>query len=252
VYSLVTLPAGTYPEAIFPRIVIIARVGTFEPRDMVVAVTRPLEEDLSGVIDLRRIQSRTVRGATELSLDFRSGADMQFALQQVQGRLAVLQPELPPGVHIFAERLTPSVFPMMQFELTGGDPILLRDLAQYTIRPRLARLPDVGEVEVQGGLVREVSVVLDPARLVSHRIGAKEVADRILDANVVEATGRVDREYRQLSVIVSGLAATADAVGALVVRRDRDYPVRVSDLGSVRTGPKISSCSQRGMDNRRL
>ena len=162
-----TLPAGTYPEAIFPRIVIIARVGTFEPRDMVVAVTRPLEEDLSGVIDLRRIQSRTVRGATELSLDFRSGADMQFALQQVQGRLAVLQPELPPGVHILAERLTPSVFPMMQFELTGGDPMLLRDLAQYTIRPRLARLPDVGEVTVQGGLVREVSVVLDPARLVA-------------------------------------------------------------------------------------
>jgi CzcA family heavy metal efflux pump len=236
VYSLVTLPAGTYPEAIFPRIVIIARVGTFEPRDMVVAVTRPLEEDLSGVIDLRRIQSRTVRGATELSLDFRAGADMQFALQQVQGRLAVLQPELPPGVHIFAERLTPSVFPMMQFELTGGDPILLRDLAQYTIRPRLARLPDVGEVEVQGGLVREVSVVLDPARLVSHHIGAKEVAERILEANVVEAAGRVDREYRQLSVIVSGLAATADAVGTLVVRRDGEYTVRVSDLGTVRYG----------------
>jgi CzcA family heavy metal efflux pump len=236
VYSLATLPAGTYPEAIFPRIVIIARIGTFEPRDMVVAVTRPLEEELSGVIDLRRIQSRTVRGATELSLDFRPGADMQFALQQVQGRIASLQPELPDGVHIFAERLTPSVFPMMQFELTGGDPILLRDLAQYTIRPRLARLPDVGEVEVQGGLVREVSVVLDPARLVSHHIGAKEVADRILDANVVEAAGRVDREYRQLSVIVSGLAATADAVGALVVRRDGQYSVRVSDLGTVRYG----------------
>ncbi|HEU5153230.1 MAG TPA: efflux RND transporter permease subunit, partial [Gemmatimonadales bacterium] len=172
----------------------------------------------------------------ELSLDFRPGADMQFALQQVQGRIASLQPELPGGVHIFAERLTPSVFPMMQFELTGGDPILLRDLAQYTIRPRLARLPDVGEVEVQGGLVREVSVVLDPARLVSHHIGAKEVADRILDANVVEAAGRVDREYRQLSVIVSGLAATADAVGALVLRRDGEYSVRVSDLGTVRYG----------------
>jgi len=236
VYSLATLPAGTYPEAIFPRIAIIARGGTFEPRDMVVAVTRPLEEELSGVIDLRRIRSRTVRGATELSLDFRPGADMQFALQQVQGRIATLQTELPAGVQVLAERLTPSIFPMMQFELTGADPILLRDLAQYTIRPRLARLPDVGNVEVQGGLVREVSVVLDPARLVSHHIGVKEVADRILGANVVEAAGRVDRDYRQLSVIVSGLAATADAVGALVVRRDRDYPVRVSDLGTVRYG----------------
>ena len=175
---------------------IIARVGTFEPRDMVVAVTRPLEEDLSGVIDLRRIQSRTVRGATELSLDFRPGADMQFALQQVQGRLAVLQPELPPGVHIFAERLTPSVFPMMQFELTGGDPILLRDLGAVHHSASTRAASGCGRGRGAGGLVREVSVVLDPARLVSHHIGAKEVADRILDANVVEATGRVDREYR--------------------------------------------------------
>jgi multidrug efflux pump subunit AcrB len=57
-YALRTLPAGIYPEAVFPRIVILARGGTFEPRDMVVAVTRPVEEALSGVVDLRRIRSR--------------------------------------------------------------------------------------------------------------------------------------------------------------------------------------------------
>ena len=117
---------------------------------MVVAVTRPLEEDLSGVIDLRRIRSRTVRGATELSLDFRPGADMQFALQQVQGRIATLQAELPAGVQIFAERLTPSIFPMMQFELTGADPMLLRDLAQYTIRPAIGPAPRRGQCRGPG------------------------------------------------------------------------------------------------------
>jgi CzcA family heavy metal efflux pump len=236
VYAAGTLPAGIYPEATFPRIAVVARGGTFEPREMVVAVTRPLEEAVSGVIGLRRIRSRTVRGGAELSLDFSSRADMQFALQQVQGRISALRPELPPELDILAERLTPSVFPMMQYQLTGADPMVLRDLAQFTVRPRLLGLPDVGEVEIQGGLVREVSVVLDPARLVSRRIGATEVADRIRGSNVVTAAGRVDREYRQYSLIVSGLTATPDAVGALVVRRDGDYAVRVSDLGSVRYG----------------
>ncbi len=235
-YTMVTLPAGIYPEATFPRIAVVAHGGTFEPRDMVVAVTRPLEEAVSGVIDLRRIRSRTVRGGAELSLDFRPGADMPFALQQVQGRIAALQPSLPSGVEIFAERLTPSIFPMMQYELTGADPVLLRDLAQFTIRPRFARLPDVGTVEVQGGLVREVSVVLDPAKLVAHRLSVSEVADAIRTSNVVVAAGRVDREYRQFSVIVSGLASTPDAVGDLIVRRAADYPVRVKDLGTVRYG----------------
>ena len=235
-YAATKLPAGIYPEAEFARIVVLANGGTFEPRDMVVAVTRPLEEALIGVIDLRRVRSRTVRGAAELNLDFRDGADMPFALQQVQARLASLQPELPAGLQFTAERLTPSVFPMLQFELVGGDPVLLRDLAQYTIRPRLARLADVGNVDVQGGLVREVSVQLDPARLSANHIGAAEVAELLRNANTIVAAGRVDRDYRQLGVLVSSLAATPDAVGNLVLRAQGSTPLRVRELGTVRYG----------------
>ncbi len=236
VYALATLPAGIYPEATFPRIAVVAEGGTFEPRDMVVAVTRPLEEAVSGVIDLRQIRTRTVRGATELSLNFRPGADMPFALQQVQGRIAALQPSLPAGLTILAERLTPSVFPMLQYELTGGDPVLLRDLAQFTIRPRLARLADVGAVEVQGGLVREVSVELDPARLAARRISVSQVADQIAATNIVTAAGRLDRRYLQYSIMVSALTATPDAVAATIVRRQGDALLRVGDLGRVRYG----------------
>jgi multidrug efflux pump subunit AcrB len=235
-FAVTRLPAGIYPEAEFDRIMVVADGGTFEPRDMVVAVTRPLEEGLIGVIDLRRLRSRTVRGGTELSLDFRPGADMAFALQQVQGRVAALGPELPGGLTIEVERLTPSVFPILQFELHGADPVLLRDLAQYTIRPRLARLADVGTVNVQGGLVREVAVQADPQRLIARRLPITEVADRIRAGNSILPAGRLDREYRQFSVIVSGLAATPDAVGALVVQNEGATPVRVRDVASVAYG----------------
>jgi CzcA family heavy metal efflux pump len=236
VRALLVLPAGAYPEAIFPRIVVLARGASFEPRDMVVAVTRPLEEAVSGVIDLRRIRSHTVRGGTELNLDFRPGADMQYALQQVQGRVSGIQGELPAGLDIAVERLTPSVFPMLQYELTGGDPVVLRDLAQFIIRPRLARLPDVGEVDVSGGLVREVSVVLDPERIIAQKVGVQEVAGAIAAANQFVAAGRVDKEYRQFGVIVSGLTLTPEQVGQIVVRSVGDRPLRVADLGKVGYG----------------
>jgi CzcA family heavy metal efflux pump len=236
VRALLVLPAGAYPEAIFPRIVVLARGASFEPRDMVVAVTRPLEEAVSGVIDLRRIRSHTVRGGTELNLDFRAGADMQYALQQVQGRVSGVQGELPAGLEIAVERLTPSVFPMLQYELTGGDPVVLRDFAQFIIRPRLARLPDVGAVDVSGGLVREVSVVLDPERIIAQKVGVQEVADAIAAANQFVAAGRVDKEYRQFGVIVSGLAFTPEQVGQLVVKSVGDRPLRVADLGRVGYG----------------
>ena len=70
-WALFTLPAGIYPEVTYPRIVVLARGGTFEADEMTVAVTRPLEEGVSGVLGLQRIRARTVRGSAELSLDFR-------------------------------------------------------------------------------------------------------------------------------------------------------------------------------------
>ncbi len=235
-FAVTRLPAGIYPEAEFDRIMVVAEGGTFEPHEMVVAVTRPLEEGLIGVVDLRRLRSRTVRGAAELSLDFRPGTDMAYALQQVQGRVASLRSTLPAGLEVIIERLTPAVFPILQFELRGGDPVQLRDLAQYTIRPRLARLGDVGAVDVLGGLVREVSVQADPQRLTARRLSLTDLAGKIEAGNSVLPAGRLDREYRQFSVMVSGLAATPDAVAALVVRSDGATPVRVGDVASVAYG----------------
>jgi CzcA family heavy metal efflux pump len=234
--AMFALPAGAYPEAEFTRIVVLVQGGGLEPRDMVVAVTRPLEEAMTSVVDLTRIRSRSVRGATELSLDFRPGADMRFALQQVQGRVESTRPDLPEGLEIAVERLTPSVFPMMQYELTGGDPILLRDLAQYTIRPRLVRLPDVGLVEVQGGYVREVAVTLRAGALAARGVSVPQVADAIRGTNVIVPAGRIDQEYRQVTVMVSGLTATPDAVANVVVSTVGGVPVRVRDLGEARYG----------------
>jgi len=234
--SLGTLPSAIYPEVAYPRIVIVARSPTFEATEMTVAVTRPIEEAMSGLIGLRRIRSRTVRGSAEISLDFAAGADMPFALQQVQSRVAPLQASLPGGVELTAERLTPALFPIIQYELTGASPVELRDLATYLIRPRLVGLPDVGTVEVQGGLVREIAVELDPVRLVNHGISVPEVADAIASANVMTAAGRVDKEYRQLGVLVGALTATPSAVGNIVLPRPGTAPVRVSDLGAVHYG----------------
>jgi len=236
VWALFSLPAGIYPEVTYPRVVVLAIGGTFEADQMTVAVTRPLEEALSGIIGLRRIRTLTVRGSAQLSLDFRPAADMQFALSQVQGRLADMRGSLPDGLDLSAERLTPSVFPTLQYELTGADPLVLRDLAEFTVRPRLAGLPDAGEVAVEGGRVREIAVQLDPARLTANGVGVDQVAQAVRATDVVEAAGRTDRDYRQYAIVVSGLTNTLDAVGRVVVRESGPRPVRVADLGTVTYG----------------
>jgi len=100
-----TLPSSIYPPLQFPRIVIIARSGTLPPQSMTLTVTRPIETAVMEVPGIRRVRSRSIRGAAEISAQFDPATDMVVALQQVQNRLAEARGELPSDLDLTVERL---------------------------------------------------------------------------------------------------------------------------------------------------
>src|SRR5213596_1483302 len=114
-YSVTTLPSGIYPEVEFPRIVTVAHSGDLSPRIMQIAVTRRLEEAAREVLGVRRVRSRTIRGATELSVIFNPDADMPYALQLMQGKVDEVRPSMPSGSEIRVERMTPTLFPIITY-----------------------------------------------------------------------------------------------------------------------------------------
>src|SRR3989449_7846137 len=85
-WAMFVLPSNIYPELNFPRIAILVHAGDLAPEAMLLTVTRPLEEAASTVLGVRRVRSRTIRGAAEISVLFKPDMDMQYALQLVQGR----------------------------------------------------------------------------------------------------------------------------------------------------------------------
>src|SRR5882724_10853169 len=111
--SAFTLPASIYPPLQFPRIVIIAKSGTLPSQSMMLIVTRPLEQAALEVPGIRRVRSKSIRGATEISAQFDPSTDMIVALQQVQNRVAEIRGELPADTLLTVERLTPAAFPML-------------------------------------------------------------------------------------------------------------------------------------------
>jgi hypothetical protein len=90
---------------------------------------------------------------------------MWRALQLVESSLSDVKASLPPGTLVRVERLTPASFRILSFNVSGhSDTRVLSELAQYTIRPALARVHRVGRVNVLGGDTREMEVVIDPDR----------------------------------------------------------------------------------------
>ena len=190
---------------------------------MTVGVTRPLEEAARGVLGARRVRSKTIRGATEISVLFNPDADMQQALQLMQGQVDEARQSLPPQTEIVVERMTPTVFPILSFNLTGQLPAVdLADIARFDLRPLLSRIPGVGRVDVAATDQREVSVIVNPERLNAAKLTLDQVREALTASNQVASVGR--------------LSARPPAVpGALVLRTHHPGRREASGRGVSRT-----------------
>src|SRR4249919_1589070 len=138
IYSAVRMPSSVYPEVTFPRIAVVAKVPDRDVTNMEVSVTRRLEEAVSGVIGVAKVRSKTIRGGSEISIDFNPGTDMRRAEQLTWNRIGARRSDLPPDTELTVEQMTPSIFPILSLVLTGGDnPSDLRDYAFYKLAPRI-------------------------------------------------------------------------------------------------------------------
>src|SRR5216110_2298696 len=232
VWTAFRLPSAIYPELLFPRIKIVAQGSTLGARQVVFSITRPLEEAVSVVPGVTRVQSQSIRGASEVAITFTPRTDMAYALQLVRARVSQIQGMLPPDLDIEIERLTPSLFPIISYNLEGGDAATLYDIARYEIKPLISRVPGVGRVDVQGTDVREIEVMVDPARLSAVGISYADLADAIRRAVTVQAVGRVAQDYRQYLIVTDQEAHSAADVGAVVLGSG----LHVRDVATVQVG----------------
>jgi CzcA family heavy metal efflux pump len=232
VWTAFRLASAIYPELTFSRITVVAQGTALGARQILFAVTRPIEEAVSIVPGVTRVQSRSIRGADEVTITFAPATDMAYALQQVQARVNQVRSQLPPELDLQVERLTPSLFPILSYNLEGGDPATLYDIARYQLRPLFSRVPGVGRVDVQGSDVRELEVVADPGRLAAQGMTFDDLATAIRRATTVAAVGRLPADYRQYLIVASHEAHAPEDIENVVVA----HGLRVRDLATVTSG----------------
>jgi CzcA family heavy metal efflux pump len=237
--ALARIPRALFPQTDFPRIIIVAENGVAPAQQTLVSVTRPIEEAMSGIPGISRIKSTTARGSTEIDLFFDWKTDIVQTLQIVQARVSQLASALPPGASFErTERLTFAVFPIIGYSITSPkrDPGTLRNLAEVTLRPPLARLDGVASVQVMGGQLREYHVLIDRARLEARGVSLQQVSDAVKNANVITSPGLINENHQLELALVSGQASSIDDLSAIVVTTINNAPVRIGDVATVTPG----------------
>src|SRR3989449_9385327 len=235
-YLAFTIPVAVFPNTDFPRIFIGIDNGVMPIDQMLVIITRPLEEAVNSVPGLQKVQSITSRGSAEVDLFFDWNSDMVLTLQRVDAVVARLQSELPPTAKVETHRLTFATFPILGYSLTS-DTIpqnKLWEIATYDLKPRVNRLDGVASVLIQGGRVPEFQVSPEPARLLAAGITVNDILDAIRRTNLIDSPGLIENNHQLVLGLSSGRFQPLEHLGHIVVKTSTaGIPIRLGDIAKI-------------------
>src|SRR5882724_3117716 len=240
-YLAFNIPVSVFPNTDFPRVVIGVDNGVMPIDQMLVTITRPIEEAVNSVEGLQQVRSITSRGSAEVDLFFDWKVDMFQTLQRVDSALARVQSTLPLTATVNTHRLTFASFPIMGYSLTSQTvpATQLWEMATYEIKPRLNRLDGVATVVVQGGQEPEFHVVPNPAKLLTASITETDILDAIRRTNLIDSPGLLPQGHELYLTLINGQVQTPDQLGQIVVKTTQaGIPIRIGDVANVQKAVK--------------
>lgn len=236
VYSALGIPIAVFPTTNFPRVLIAIDNGVMPIDQMLVTITRPIEEGVNRVQGLQSVRSITSRGTAEVDLFFDWKMNMFETLQRVYAAMAQVQASLPPTAKLDARRLRFSSFPILGFGLTSDSmpATKLWEVATYQIMPRLNRVNGVATVVVQGGEVPEFDIVPDPVKLLRASVAVPDLLTAVQRTNLIESPGLIAANHNLVLDLVDGQVHDPSEIANIVVKKTpAGIPVHIGDVAGV-------------------
>jgi len=229
------LPIALFPQINFPRIEISIDAGDRPADQMVIAVTRKIEQAVRSVPGVVSIRSTSSRGSADISINFNWGSDMASTLLQVESAVNQVVPGLPAGTKFMLRRMDPTVFPVAAYSLTSDtlSQVKLRDIGEYQLLPLLSSIEGVAKVRIMGGKKMEYRVEVDPLKLDAFGLSIKDVATALSAANILQAVGRLEDQYKLYLALSDTRIHTIDDIRNTVLNSGDNGLVLLSDIARV-------------------
>jgi multidrug efflux pump len=233
-----SMPKENFPELRIPEIYIgIAKPGS-SPNYMSEKIAKSIEKEIGGIKLVDEINTNSVHGYTTIRVkfDFKIGVDK--ALQKVKDAVDDARtksdfPQLPVEPNIF--ELDPSEMPIMNLNLRGDNPALLKEIAE-DLEDRIEDLPEISEVDIRGVQEQEMRVEVDPIRAQAVNVTIDDIQNAIAAEHQTISGGEVLMDGIRKTIRIEGEFQDAEELGKIIVKQDDFLPVKLEDVAAVAFG----------------
>lgn len=238
-FSLSRLNLDLYPELEFPVIAVITQYTGVGPFDIETVITRPVEETIASVENVKQVASSSTQGLSLVTLEFEWGTDMDQAEIDVRNNLEFLKDALPndisqPMVFAFDVSQQPIMYMSVSSDLHGQAE--LRRISEQDIEPRIERIPGVAGSFTSGGMRREIKVLADPGRLRAHNVSIQQLVAALQINNLQLPSGWIESKQQEFTLQTIGEYSSLEQIENTAVSMGGPGVVRIKDVANVVDG----------------
>jgi len=237
-YGLVTLtrlPVDVFPDLNRPTVTLMTEVEGLAPEEVEQLVTFPIETAMNGMAGVSRVRSVSGVGLSIVYVEFDWSTEIYRARQQVAERLQLVREQLPPNVTAQMGPISSVMGQIMLIAMSSDtvDPMTLREIADFTVRPQILTVPGVSQVIPIGGEVRQYRVIPDPRRMAGLDISFEALEQAIKSFGVNTGGGFVDQKAREFLIRNIGRSTSIENLRNLVVAYREQQPIVLSQVADV-------------------
>lgn len=252
VYQASKLPVDAVPDITNVQVMINAQAEGYSPLEAEQRVTYIIENAMAGIPQLDYTRSLSRYGLSQVTVIFHEGTDIYWARQQVAERLQATRNELPDGVEPALGPISSGLGEIFSYVVRAKEgavredgqsftPEDLRTIQDWIVRPQLIRVPGITEINSIGGYEREYEVVPQPGKLLAYKVDLSDVLEALQRNNQNRGAGFIERNGEQWLIRSPGQLKDLQDIGAVVIAKRDDAPVRIRDVAQVRYGKQLRS-----------
>jgi multidrug efflux pump len=237
--SYAGLSVESFPQIKQPVVIVSVPYVGVSPSDMETLVANPIEKKLKEISKIKKMTSSNTEGYTSIVVEFEPDMDIDEAVRKVREKVDQAKPDLPSDLDDpVIQEINFENIPIMLVSIVGNQSLVKLKKIAEDLQDKIEQVPGVLDVNISGGLEREVKVNVNPMRLQYYNLGLEDITKAIRKENLTIPGGSMESASLKWTVRVPGEFDNVNEMRNIVVKTINGSPVYLKDLADVEFGFK--------------
>jgi hydrophobic/amphiphilic exporter-1 (mainly G- bacteria), HAE1 family len=233
IFSFFTLGVDLFPKIDLPTVAVTVSNPGASAEEIETDITKRIEDSVNTISGIDEVRSTSVEGQSTVTVTFSLDKNGDVGAQEVRDKVNLILNDLPDTAKApVVQKLDPDATPIMEIVLSSPRPLReVTEIADKKIKPQLENINGIGQIQLVGGLKREIRVWVDPDKMRAYNLAISDVANALRQQNMEMPAGNVNAGARELAVRTLGRLVDPTQFNEIAIAQRGSYVVKLRDIG---------------------